>query len=420
MGMDQLIAQLGLALAIGLLVGLERGWRERDAPDRSRTAGFRTFGLVGLLGGIFGALSEALASGAVLIAGFIGFAAIFAWFSMHEADHDENFSVTGVVAGLIVFALGALSVVGDTRVAAAGGAALAAVLVSREMLHDLLRRLTWIELRSAMILAIMTAIVLPLLPNRTIDPWGGLNPFEIWFFTVVVAVISFGGYVAVRVLGKTRGLLVGSLAGAVASLTAVTVALARMAKAEASALPLAGAAGLAALVSILRVLVIVAIIAPQVLASILAPALAAALVLAVSGAALLARNGAHPTGEEGGERNPIELGSLLLFAAAFAVVSTVSAALTSRFGEGGLLTTSAISGAFDVDVAVLSALRLLDQDTAIVVTGEAVLVALAANAVGRLFLSILAGPPRFFLPLAIITLAAAAGGVGTFWFGLAI
>ncbi len=101
--MDQLIAQLGLALAIGLLVGLERGWRERDAPDRSRTAGLRTFGLVGLLGGIFAALSEALGSG-VLIAGFLGFAAIFAWFSAREAEHDQNFSVTGVVAGLIVTA----------------------------------------------------------------------------------------------------------------------------------------------------------------------------------------------------------------------------------------------------------------------------------------------------------------------------
>src|SRR5690606_25762367 len=178
--MDQLIAQLGLALAIGLLVGLERGWRERDAPDRSRTAGFRTFGLVGLLGGIFAALSKAVASGEVLIAGFIGFAAIFAWFSAREAEHDRNFSVTGVVASLMVFALGALAVVGDTRAAAAGGAALAAVLASREVLHDLLRRLTWIELRSALILAVMTAIVLPLLPNRAIDPWGGLNPFEIW------------------------------------------------------------------------------------------------------------------------------------------------------------------------------------------------------------------------------------------------
>lgn len=372
-----------------------------------------------MLGGIVAALSAVLSSDAVLIAGFLGFAAIFAWFSAHEAEHDHNFSVTGVVAGMIVFSLGALAVIGDTRAAAAGGAALGAVLASREVLHDLLRRLTWIELRSAMILAVMTAIVLPLLPNRAIDPWGGLIPFEIWLFTVIVAAISFGGYVAVRVLGERRGLLVSSLAGAVVSSTAVTVALARMAKAEGNALPLAGAAGLAALVSILRVLVIVAIIAPQVVGSVLAPALAAVLILAVSAVMLLVRTGVHPVREEGVGRNPFELGSLLLFAVSFGIVSTASAALASRFGEGGLLTTSAVSGAFDVDVAVLSALRLVERTAAINVVGEAVLVALAANAVGRLFLSMLAGPTRFSLPLAIITLAAALAAGLTFWLGVA-
>src|SRR5690606_34178539 len=150
---DHTIARLGLALAIGLLVGLERGWREREAADHSRTAGIRTFGLAGLLGGIFAALSGAPDASAALIAGFAIFAAIFAWFSAHEAEHDQNFSVTGVVAALGVFALGALAVVGDQLVAAAGGTALAAVLASREMLHGLLRRLTWIELRSAIVLA---------------------------------------------------------------------------------------------------------------------------------------------------------------------------------------------------------------------------------------------------------------------------
>ena len=171
--MDTLIARLGLALAIGLLVGLERGWRERDAPEGSRTAGIRTYGISGLLGGVSAALSDALDDVSVLVAGFLGFTVVFAWFKAREASYHEDFSVTGVFAGLCVFLLGALAVAGDLYAAAAGGTALAAVLASREVLHGLLRRLTWIELRSAMILAVMTAIVLPLLPNRTIDPWGG-------------------------------------------------------------------------------------------------------------------------------------------------------------------------------------------------------------------------------------------------------
>ncbi|MDP3895475.1 MAG: MgtC/SapB family protein, partial [Mesorhizobium sp.] len=239
--MNELILRLGLALAIGLLVGLERGWRERSEPDGSRTAGIRTYGISGLLGGIFAALATAYGAAYVFLVGFLGYAIVFAWFKSREAAHDENFSVTGVIAGLCVFALGGLAVAGDYRAAGAGGAAVAGLLASRELLHSLLQRLSWMELRSALVLAVMTAVVLPLLPNRTIDPWGGFNPWEIWFFTVLTAAISFVGYFAVRILGPTRGMLVSGLAGAVVSSTAVTVAFARTAKSGGNVWPLAGA-----------------------------------------------------------------------------------------------------------------------------------------------------------------------------------
>lgn len=407
--MDSLITRLGLALAIGLLVGLERGWRERDAPDRSRTAGIRTFGISGLLGGILAALAEALGAVSVLVGGFIAFAAIFAWYKAREAVHDEDFSVTSVIAGLGVFALGALSVAGDYRAASAGGAALAAVLASREILHGLLKRLTWVELRSALILAVMTAIVLPVLPNRTMDPWGGFNPWEVWLLTVLMASISFAGYVAVRVLGTTRGLLVSSTIGAIVSSTAVTMALARDATSSSNPLPLAGAASLAAMVSLLRVCVVVLIIEPSVFVPAGIPAIAAALVFAACGAFLLARVGGD---QKGGAltRNPFELGPLLLFALLFAVVATASAALAAQFGGRGLLASSALAGTFDVDVSVLSALRLVKHSVAVETVGQAVLAALAANAIGRLSLAVFAGPVKFWLPLAGATVAAAAAG----------
>lgn len=408
--MDSLISELALALAIGLLVGLERGWRERDAPEHSRTAGIRTFGISGLLGGVFAALSQAAGSYAVLVAGFLGFAAIFAWYKAREAIHDEDYSVTSVVAGLGVFALGAFAVAGEFRAAAAGGAALAAVLASREVLHGLLRRLTWIELRSALILAVMTAVVLPLLPNRTIDPWGGLNPWEIWFFTVLVAAISFLGYIAVRVFGEARGLLVSALAGAVVSSTAVTVALARTAKGTSRPMPLAGAASLAAMVSILRVLLIVILIEPRVFPAMAAPALAAALCFGASGALLLLRNGG--TVDRAPPRNPFDLVPLFLFALLFAVVATASAALSAIYGVSGLLATSSLSGALDFDVAVLGATRLVGGLIHPAAAGQAVLVALASNAVARLTLATAVGPARFSLALASFTLLALAVGFG--------
>ncbi|WP_404864189.1 MgtC/SapB family protein [Georhizobium sp. MAB10] len=410
--MDMLIARLGLSLAIGLLVGLERGWRERSEPEGSRTAGIRTFGVVGLLGGVLAALSDASGSAAIFIAGFLGFAVIFGWFKFAEAQHDGSFSVTGTIAALCVFALGGLAVSGDYRAAAAGGAALAAVLASRDALHGMLRRLSWIELRSAIVLAVMTVIILPLLPNRTLDPWGGFNPWQIWFFTVLTASISFAGYIATRLLGSARGLLVSGLAGAIVSSTAVTVAFARSATASEHRRAYAGAATLAAMISIGRVILIVAIVSPLVLGSMVLPALAAAIAFGLAGGLMLFRAGAHDTASE--PTNPFELTTLLLFAIAFAVVATASAALSSRFGDTGLVATSALSGTFDVDVAVLSALRLAAQNIGLETIGSAVLAALGANAVGRLALAIAAGPRAFWVPLLMTNLIAAAAGT-TVW-----
>ncbi|MEI5681761.1 MgtC/SapB family protein [Mesorhizobium sp. CCNWLW179-1] len=412
--MDPLIARLGLALAIGLLVGLERGWRERNAPDHSRTAGIRTYGISGLLGGILAALAEATDAISVLTVGFLGFAAIFAWYKAREAAYDQDFSVTSVLAGLAVFALGALAVVGDYRAAAAGGSALAAVLASREILHGLLLRLTWIELRSALILAVMTAIILPLLPNRTVDPWGGLNPWEIWSFTVLTAAISFLGYILTRILGHTRGLLVSALAGAVVSSTAVTIALARTAKNGGSPLSLAGAAALAAMVSILRVCVIVILVDPAAIVPMAPAALTAVLCFTACGILLLTRS-SDASGSEAPARNPFALEPLLLFALLFAIVSTVSAALANRLGSSGLLATAALSGMLDVDVAVLSTLRLIGESVTHELAGMAMLTALAANAIGRLAIAFLAGPIRFFVPFAGATTAAISLGVAIFF-----
>lgn len=399
--------RLAVALAIGLLVGLERGWRARDEPDGSRTAGLRTFGIFGLLGGVFASLALQMAAPLIFAAGFLGVAGLYGLFQYREAGADQNFSITGVMAGLGVFGLGGLAVVGDYRVAAAGGAALATVLASREVLHASLRRLSGTELRSALVLAVMTVIVLPILPNRTIDPWGGFNPWEVWFFMVLIASISFTGYFAVRVLGPTQGLLISALAGAVASSTAVTVALARMAQDTVQARPLVGAAALAGMVSVLRVLSIVAILRPEVLVQVAVPAFSAAGVLGAVGLGLLLRGTAALPAPDV-LRNPFELRALLAFAAVFGIVSVANAALVGQFGGTSLLASSALSGMFDVDIAVLSAVRLDVDVVGLPTIGTAILAALAANAFGRTALAVVAGPVRFWGPLMATTLTAAA------------
>jgi uncharacterized membrane protein (DUF4010 family) len=407
---DNLIVRLGLALAIGLLVGLERGWRERDQPAGSRTAGIRTYALSSFLGGIVAALADALESGAVLAVGFLAFAGVFAWFKARELEREGEFSVTSVIAALGVFGLGALAIAGDYRAAAAGGVTLAGVLASREALHGLLQRLSWLEIRSALLLAGMTAIGLSLLPNRTIDPWGGVNPWEIWFFTVLTAAISYAGYIAIRVVGPGKGILLSGLAGAVVSSTAVTVAFARRAKAGDPVWPLAAGAMLAAMISVLRVLTIVAIVKPVVGFAIAAPACAAAIVFGGIGAFVLYRS-AGGTAAETKLGNPFDLAPLLIFAASFVVVAAASAALSTRLGASGVILTSGFAAILDVDVASLSAARLAGTSLSIETAGAAILVGIAMNGAARAVAAIAVGPPLYSLAyLGVSLLALGAGG----------
>lgn len=408
---QDLIIRLLTALSIGLLVGLERGWREREEPDGSRASGIRTFGIVGLLGGVMAALALAFDAPYVFALAFLGFAGLFGWFHAHEAEHQGTYSVTSVVAGLSVFALGGLAVAEQIQVAAAGAAGLAAVLASREILHAALRRLTWIELRSALTLAVMTMIVLPLLPDRALDPWGGFNPREVWFFTVLIAAISFLGYIAVRVLGPKRGLLAGGILGAVVSSTAVTSSFAQMAAAGGPARPLAGASALAAAVSLARVSLVVLVLRWEVFVAIAPSVVLAA--LGFIGMGLILLNGSGGSGDGATlARNPFELRPLVIFGGLFAGFSTLSAILVAHYGAASLLVGSALAGSFDSDVAVLSALRLHGGAVTLDRVAQAVLVALAANAAGRLALAASLGPARFWVPLAGATLLAVALGSG--------
>ncbi len=177
--------RVGLAVCIGLLVGIERGWQEREARDGARVAGIRTFTLIGVLGALCGLLSQVSAD-AVLGYCFLGFALCFGAFEWRKARIARNFSATNMVAGLLTFVLGACAVRGSMAVAAAAGVATTAVLAERQVLHTFLRHLKWVELRAALTLLIMTAVLLPALPDRPIDPWGALNPHSIWLMTVLI------------------------------------------------------------------------------------------------------------------------------------------------------------------------------------------------------------------------------------------
>jgi uncharacterized membrane protein (DUF4010 family) len=173
-----------------------------------------------LLGGTSGALSTA-SSPVVLAAVLVSFGAAFILFSWFETTSERDFSVTGVVAGLLTFALGAYSVLGNEQVAVAAAVAMAILLALKAPLHSWLRQLTWLEIRAVLILLAMSFLLLPVLPNRPVDPLGALNPAEVWLLAILIAGVSLAGYVAVRILGDEAGIAVAAVAGGVTSSTAL-------------------------------------------------------------------------------------------------------------------------------------------------------------------------------------------------------
>ncbi|MFG1344777.1 DUF4010 domain-containing protein [Xanthobacter autotrophicus DSM 431] len=408
--MEHLIFRLAVALAIGLVVGVERGWRERKDPPGSRTAGVRTFALIGLFGGVTAALADALKSPAVLIAASLAITTVFAGFKYREMVKDKDYGITGLVAAMLVFALGALAVAGDPAVAGAAAIAATGLLAAREMLHGLVARLTWVELRSALVLLAMTVIVLPLLPNRTIDPFDSINPRQIWLFMVLTATISYAGYVAVKVAGPEKGILFSAIGGALVSSTAVTIAFARRAAAGEPAPLLAGGAALAAMVSLLRVLAICMVVAPGLVRTLAPPALAAAICFAAIGAVML-RDAKGAKGESA-LGNPFDLGPLAAFAAMFGLVSGVSGFLLKAVGPDSIYLVNAVAGIVDVDVPSLNAARLAGGALSMEGAALAILIALGVNAAARVGFSAAAGPPGFAARLGVATAIAGVGAVG--------
>ncbi|QIG51161.1 MgtC/SapB family protein [Nordella sp. HKS 07] len=353
---DDLLLRLGLALAIGFLIGLERGWKERDEAEGRRTAGLRTYSLIALLGGVFGALTRGddfllLAAGFVMVSGTL---AAFFW---REGVSEDDFSATSVVAAMLTFMLGAFAVLGDPQVAAGAGVATVLLLATKAQLHGWLARITWPEFRAGLLLAAMTFIALPLLPHEAIDPYGALNPYELWLMTILIAAVSFAGYAAIRIAGPERGTVMAAGAGGLVASTAVTLTLARLARDNPHRVRLlGGSVVLSGAVMLLRVLVVVAIL-NHALAWSLAPALIAGATAMAVYAYLLIRF--SPDGTKNGKadlnlKNPFDLMEVLRFGLLLTVVMLLAVAARHFFGEAGLIGLAAISGLADVDAITLS------------------------------------------------------------------
>lgn len=347
---------LGLSLGLGLLVGFEREWAEKQL------AGIRTFPLVSLLGTLTAQLADVY-GGWVLAAGLLGLAALV-WVGSgptHSGEVPET-GITTEVALLVMFVVGAIVAQGQLLAAVAVSGAVAVLLHWKRPLHDFVRRAGEQDVRSVMQLVLIGLVILPALPNRSFGPLQVLNPFQIWSMVVLIVGISLGAYLAHRLAGAKLGTVMAGLLGGLISSTATAVSYARRTRSAPQRVPATALVlALSSTVVLPRVLLLATLVAPSLVSSLAPPLLAmfALLLLLCAGIYLRVRD---RLGVARLDHAPSDLRAAVGFGLLYAAVLLGVAASRRWLGTSGLYAAATLSGLTDVDAITLSIVQLLKAE----------------------------------------------------------
>lgn len=387
---EDLLLDFATALAAGLLIGAERGWRERDSAERL-VAGIRSFGLTALLG----ALATLLAS----LHGIVVWAAIFAGLALlvvasylSELRREGDPGITSELALLTTFLLGSLAIGEHTSLAAAGAVVVALLLSLKEFLHRSLARLSGAEISGALKLLFISVVLLPALPNQGYGPWQVFNPYVTWWMVVLIAGLGFAAYMAIRLVGTHHGLLITALLGGIVSSTAMTLTLARL-REQHGLQPLL-AAGLLATSALMfpRVLLEVGVVNPALLGALAWPLGTATLVYAAGALLHWRRARAAPAPDaEAPLNNPFELGPALRFALLLTLILFLVEAARRHLGDAGVYLVALLSGLSDVDAITLSLARGAQGKLAAPVATLGIFLAVLSNSLVKALLIALVG-----------------------------
>jgi uncharacterized membrane protein (DUF4010 family) len=353
--LHSIAGKLLAALLIGLLVGCERGWQSRTQPRGHRVAGVRTFGLLGLLGGVAGllAVKEWKLAGAIMLLPAAVIIVCGYWRKSRTQDHA---SATDAVASILTLGLGAVATTGLTVEAVASACIATLLLASRRQLHGWLEALSETDIQAAARFALIAAAIWPLLPNVPFGPFGAWNARALWAVVVLVTGFSFAGYIANKQFGQKRGTIATAALGGLYSSTAVIAALSnRLRERPEAALTISAGIAVASAVMFGRVLFLTAVLAPHAwlsLATVAGPAALVAVVWAVFAARRSGGGGEADSIER--DRNPVELLPAIGFALLVGFMALATRWAEQRFGGGGAALVIIITGSFDVDAAIIT------------------------------------------------------------------
>jgi uncharacterized membrane protein (DUF4010 family) len=378
------LSALASALGLGLLIGVVR---ERAAPDPGHTvAGVRTHTLVAIGGAVAASLGAAALACLLLIVGVLSMASY-----LKSVDHDPG--LTGEIALPVTGLLGALAL-GQPALAAGLSVIVAAALYAKAPLHRLAReRISEGELTDALLLAGAALVVLPLLPDRPVDPWGVLVPRDVWKFVVLILAVGMTGHIALRLVGARWGLPLAGFLSGFASSTAAVLGFGHRARTDPGQLAAAAAGALFSNLGSLALLAgVVAAASPALMAATTVTFLAAGLVLALGGFANLAGTPSIQTLPESGRPRAFRLSQALLLGALIAMLLLASAWLHSRFGGTGALVAAAVVAMAEVHAAAASLAQLAQGgDLGLAEARTGIVVVIATSALVKAVLAFTSG-----------------------------
>ncbi|MBK6279956.1 MAG: MgtC/SapB family protein [Gammaproteobacteria bacterium] len=404
-----------VALLIGALVGVERE-KSQSASGHRTIAGLRTFILLALLGSVSawialhvgGSLVFAITLGAVALAVLTGYV-------LESRAQPGRLGLSSEFAAIAVFLLGGVVMYGYPELAVALGIVTSAVLAFKQPLHGMVARVGLDDIYAVLKLLIASFIVLPLLPNHPVDPWGALNPYTLWLLVILISGLSLVGYVAVRLLGAAHGTVLTGFAGGLVSSTAVSLSFARQSRTDPGTVAAdALAAGIltAWAVMFVRVMITVAIVNRELLPTLVRGFGVMALTAAVMALAFYARGLRRASVTARGDslpvKNPFSLGSAVQFALLFAVVLVI-VELTQKYAPvEGLYLVAAVAGLTDVDAITLSMAQGSRDGIGFAVATHAIGIAAVSNTLVKctMVLALGRGPLRPRLAVATAVLVA--------------
>lgn len=408
------LSALAAAAGCGALIGSIRQWSEQTRRGESGLdfGGVRTHTLWALLGCAAAAFPWALPVVLLLVSAHL--------IALRWTNQDRAPGGTGYAAALLTVLVGALMTLGETRPAVLVTALTVVLLGLKQPIHDWTRRFTAEDIRAALQFAAITGIVLPLVPNQTVDPWDLLNPFKIWLMVVFISGLGFAGYVAMRLLGARAGITVTALLGGLASSTASTLAFARRSRDEpALANHYAFATVTACTVMLPRVALAIALFSPPLAHAVIWPLLAMAVPALVFAVAFWCLRPATREVAVPSMGNPLGLATAIKFAALYAGIG-VLVQLVGRYGwqDSGLLPLSFVSGLTDVDAISLNVAQSARDGTLdLTLATRAVVLAAVANSLLKAGLAVTLGSAALRARVGLVLGSTA--GVGALWVWLA-